>query len=445
ADTGNYNSGLGVYALYRVANGSNNVALGYSAMYSDSSGNLNTAVGNGALYTNKGSHVNNAFGWNALYSYTGTADGYNNAFGDWAGLNLASGTQNVMMGSWAMASHTGGAQNTAIGNFVMGQGTAGNNNTALGAFALLNSSGSSNVSIGHNSGNTITTGSNNTFVGTNANATTGALTNATALGYNASVSQSNSLILGNTSVDVGIGLTAPLTKLHIYENTAANVNLRVASFSTSWEPGIELLKTGAGSDWRIKTATTGNLVFTRSIDDLVTPIDEYEMSSTAFRPFTDNTNSLGLLANRWTTVYAFNGVINTSDARDKENINDLNYGLNEIMKLRPVSYTWKENPQWGKKIGFIAQEVKSVLSEVVQQGELKSKVEARDDQGNAVNKTSDKLGIYYSDIIPVTVKAIQEQQQTIEQQQKQIEELKKTNEQLKKDMELIKAKLSIKN
>ncbi|HMU11495.1 MAG TPA: tail fiber domain-containing protein, partial [Ferruginibacter sp.] len=117
--------------------------------------------------------------------------------------------------------------------------------------------------------------------------------------------------------------------------------------------------------------------------------------------------------------------INTSDARDKENISDLNYGLNEIMKLRPVSFTWKENPQWGKKIGFIAQEVKPVLSEVVQVGTLKTKAEAKNDQGNALNKNSDKLGIYYSDIIPVTVKAIQEQQLLINKQQKTIDSQQK--------------------
>jgi len=227
------------------------------------------------------------------------------------------------------------------------------------------------------------------------------------------------------SGQVGVGTAAPSTKLHIYESTNSNVNLRVASVSTSFEPGIELMKTGAGSDWRIKTATTGNLVFTRSVDDLVTPLDEYEMSSTAFRPFNDNQNSLGANGFRWTAVWAVNNVIQTSDAREKENIADLNYGLNEIMKLRPVSYTWKENPQWGKRIGFIAQEVKPIIREVVQEGDLKSKTEAKDDQGKKLTKDSDKLGIYYSDIIPVTVKAIQEQQLLINKQQKTIDNQQK--------------------
>ena len=63
------------------------------------------------------------------------------------------------------------------------------------------------------------------------------------------------------------------------------------------------------------------------------------------------------------------------------------------------------------------------LREVVQEGDLKGKTEEKDDHGNAIKSTSDKLGIYYSDIIPVTVKAIQEQQQFILKQQKTIDEL----------------------
>jgi polyhydroxyalkanoate synthesis regulator phasin len=247
---------------------------------------------------------------------------------------------------------------------------------------------------------------------------------------------------------VGVGTTAPvpLTQFHLYEPLSTNVNLRIASVGSGFEPGLELIKTGAGSDWKIRTATSGFLVYSRSADDFATSTDYYQMSAASFIPVNDASNTLGAAANRWTTVYATVGAINTSDARDKENITDLNYGLKEVMKLRPVSFNWKENPQWGKKIGFIAQEVQPILNEVVQVGDVKSKNASAsvNDLHNA-NKASDKLGIYYSDIIPVTVKAIQEQQQTIQTQQKQIDDLKKKNEQLEKDMQAIKTKLGINN
>ena len=44
------------------------------------------------------------------------------------------------------------------------------------------------------------------------------LTNATAIGANAIVGQSNSLVLGDTNVSVGIGTSAPNTKLQVVGN-----------------------------------------------------------------------------------------------------------------------------------------------------------------------------------------------------------------------------------
>jgi hypothetical protein len=76
-----------------------------------------------------------------------------------------------------------------------------------------------NAAIGFGAGQTISgglTGSNNTAVGAGAAFGTGSLTNATAIGSNAEVTESNALVLGaisgvngGTSVNVGIGTTAP--------------------------------------------------------------------------------------------------------------------------------------------------------------------------------------------------------------------------------------------
>lgn len=46
----------------------------------------------------------------------------------------------------------------------------------------------------------------------------------------------------------------------------------------------------------------------------------HSVSSTASYPYTDNSISSGLASNRWSTVYAATGTINTSDARDKADI-----------------------------------------------------------------------------------------------------------------------------
>ena len=96
--------------------------------------------------------------------------------------------------------------------------------------------------------------------------------------------------------------------------------------------------------------------------------------------------------------------------------------------MRPVSFTWKSNPEWGNKIGFVAQELQPVIKEVVH-------TDSTDKQA--------MLGVNYGEIVPVVVKAIQEQQEMIAHQQKENQELRKKNEELEKDIKLIKEKLGL--
>jgi uncharacterized coiled-coil protein SlyX len=100
----------------------------------------------------------------------------------------------------------------------------------------------------------------------------------------------------------------------------------------------------------------------------------------------------------------------------KENIHNLSYGLSDIMKLRPVSYTWKSSPDEGVKLGLIAQEVRPVISEIVK-------------EGDDADKT---LALSYTELIPVLIKAVQEQQQLIENLNKQVAAAQAENVELRK-------------
>jgi hypothetical protein len=111
-------------------------------------------------------------------------------------------------------------------------------------------------------------------------------------------------------------------------------------------------------------------------------------------PNRDENHSLGTSALKWEFVYSKNGVINTSDGRLKTNVTGLSYGLSTIMALRPVRYAWKKTPNQTNKIGFIAQELEKVVPEVVS-------------VGTDANQT---LGVNYAELVPVLVKALQEQQ-----------------------------------
>ncbi len=144
-------------------------------------------------------------------------------------------------------------------------------------------------------------------------------------------------------------------------------------------------------------------------------------------PYGNGITLMGTAAYRWEAVYAANGTIQTSDARLKKNIVDLDRGIGAVMKLHPVSYEWKEDSEGGAgvQIGFLAQEVEKVVPEAVQHDfitpeQIKQAVEA----GKPAPKYTDIYGMKYVELIPVLTKAIQEQQQQIEDLKKEIQQLK---------------------
>jgi hypothetical protein len=235
----------------------------------------------------------------------------------------------------------------------------------------------------------------------------------------------SSIDLTAKSGKIGIGTTSPLELLQVKGSGAVNSYIRVTSDDADNYAGIQLDR-ASGKEWTIANAgfgdaATGNLVFRVSTDNFGTPISEYEFGQNYFRPSNDNVKSLGDGFSGWSTVYAMNGTINTSDAREKSNITNINYGIADVMKLRPVSFSWIDHPNWGTKLGLIAQEVKEVVKEVVVHGNIDPQ---KDEQGNPLPNV-DKYGIYYSDLIPVLIKATQEQQIMIEALKKEIGEMKK--------------------
>ena len=90
---------------------------------------------------------------------------------------------------------------------------------------------------------------------------------------------------------------------------------------------------------------------------------------------------------------------NSSDARGKENISDIHYGLDTVMSLQPRQYDVKSDGSHA--IGFVAQEVLPVVPELVH-------VTRR-------TENDEFYGLDYGSMTAVLVKAIQEQQALITQ------------------------------
>lgn len=221
--------------------------------------------------------------------------------------------------------------------------------------------------------------------------------------------------------NLGVGTNNPAQKLHV-SGPAGLTAVRIGNTSGTGATSNVALdffrNTAANTDWRIYNIGA-NLTVGNSGDDLVTVNDLYQYQGVRFIPMNDATQNLGQAANRWNTVFASNGTINTSDAREKKNIENLNYGLTTLMQLRPVSFEWKKDDGSGIKLGLIAQELQQVVPEVVRDWDWEE-----DEQGNRKKVASPILGVYYSDLIPVLIKATQEQQMVIEQQKEEIELLK---------------------
>ncbi|MEX1191921.1 MAG: tail fiber domain-containing protein [Brumimicrobium sp.] len=116
----------------------------------------------------------------------------------------------------------------------------------------------------------------------------------------------------------------------------------------------------------------------------------------------------------------------TSDERLKMNIVSLENksSLEKLIHLEPKIYEYKSNP--GKKYyGFIAQELQDVIPEVVT-------VNGNDGNGDEIENL---LTVSYSEIIPIVVASIKEQQTTIEELKKENEELKTLLQEVLKKVE----------
>ncbi len=83
---------------------------------------------------------------------------------------------------------------------------------------------------------------------------------------------------------------------------------------------------------------------------------------------------------------------NSSDRRLKRNIAPTHYGLSEVLAMKPTQYRYRGEEHNKLSLGFIAQDMRELIPEVVIETDHETKY----------------LGINYTELIPVLTKAIQE-------------------------------------
>ncbi|WP_124979467.1 tail fiber domain-containing protein [Nonlabens xiamenensis] len=133
---------------------------------------------------------------------------------------------------------------------------------------------------------------------------------------------------------------------------------------------------------------------------------DYMFSDFAHFPVADGVKNLGQSANSWNELY-YRNAFRTSDRRKKSNIQKLSTGLETIKGLQTYQYTYTQDPKQRQQFGFIAQELQESIPSIVKVGEDMDK----------------SLAVDYEQLIPVLVKAVQEQQLEIEALKKRLAEL----------------------
>lgn len=131
--------------------------------------------------------------------------------------------------------------------------------------------------------------------------------------------------------------------------------------------------------------------------------DGHATYSAYFKPNSNGKCTLGASANRWYAVYATNATIQTSDAREKENIQLLTeIHSNLFDKLRPVQYNFIDGD--GRTCyGLIAQDVISAMNELGI-GEHDLDLVHHDSDAD---DTNDTFGLAYSNLIAMLIHEVQ--------------------------------------
>jgi hypothetical protein len=192
-----------------------------------------------------------------------------------------------------------------------------------------------------------------------------------------------------STVAAGVDVTP---SLRVRIDSSGNALFNTTDSSTTSGFGVKILKNSFDP-----VVSQVNLASTSA----VTTWNTYSTGASAFRFY------VGLNG----TVYATNTSISAiSDQRLKENIRNLDVGLAEVLALKPRTFDWKEGKGKDSKNdrGFIAQEFEQVFPDLI------------DTWKDVVPKGEEPYKSVRQDLIPVLVKAIQEQQAIIEQLKQRI-------------------------
>jgi hypothetical protein len=441
--TGSANIGIGRDALVENTTASNNIAIGLGALNNNTTGFDNTAVGYGAGWANSANNnttgSNNTFIGNYAVGESPTESnrtwiGNTNTTSTWVGGNLLVGTRTNSGSRLVVKGVDGTSTNSALNVtnssdvsllFVRNDGNVGigiaspteklhvvgnglfTGSVTANSLSLTNplpvANGGTNTSTAFKAGSVVFAGTSGTYT-----------QDSSGLFYNSTnkrlaVGQSQTLTGAALSVRGGLHIIDPDTTngtdnlMYIYPKEQTTSGANATDFvmfvagpesNTRTQGPYFLMR---GNNFTRSTNQKGLVIFA-SGDNVPAAGNNGKILFQGQHGLSfDGASTFSSLAGTVSrTVLAdANGLLSapTSSITTKENVQVLNYGLNEILQINPVSFDYIDKNKWGEErnLGFIVEDMFTVIPEVT---------------GTMNN------GDMYLDmtkLIPVLTKAIQEQ------------------------------------
>ena len=443
---GGQNNAIGSFAMCANQTGSFNLAVGECALQGNVSGNDNIALGDNALNNNYDSNGNLAVGSCALCLATAAN---NIAIGKLSGSSVTTGPRNIFLGGCG-AGITSGTQNLVLGNtanfplptcscFILigtndqtylclnatcslnigtsGYGTAGqvlqsNGPTASPTWVAPGGTPPAQTqTLGTSYGCTSSGG----FVSLGYQSAPSAVNtnccNITAIGYRSLFSHTGGMdytvVVGDNALCLANGAAIRFNTAIGSEalrcTTTSNSNVAIGHAAGQKLNGVSntAVGTNAGNPTLGYTADGGTFIGANAGNSLSTGGCNIVITAGG------RTGSAGISGTqageivfetplKWAQYNSGGGWFGSSDARLKEDIEDLALGLAVINEIQPRTFTWKATGV--REVGFIAQEVDEVFSSVDPEGTVK-----------AVKKDNpDNLGLSPLSFMPLVINSVKE-------------------------------------
>jgi len=221
--------------------------------------------------------------------------------------------------------------------------------------------------------------------------------------------------------NVGIGTTAPSDKLTVEGNISIGSTYKIYNGSAADSAGLYF------SSNQVNISGFSGIIFRSSATNVFDQTERMRITSSGdvLVNATSTTqgakfyvNGIGAFGQLYAgnlgtgALYSNAGFLtntNPSDYRLKNTIKPLTYGLNEVLQLNPKTFYYNDDVTKARlKYGFIAQEVKDVMPDLVRR----------------LGADTDYLGLENEGIFVTLVNAIKEQQVQLNEQRSIINELK---------------------